>query len=640
MASITAVEFGAGTCALARTSVRRGVVRLSAAEILDPAAFPGIDAFTIALRQTRRTLWLPRRCRVVLWGLPEGANRKDAAIKPLLEPLTNAGFRIERVVSPCNALSALARLKTSRGEGSTCWLAINRGGVAIVVVRPGKQLYSHSFAWDSSVGSTGSQARLLQRYSLVAFLAPEVKRAMAHARTYGTPVDAVVTCGNLPDLRSLTMPLIEELDVEVETLDSLEGLVVTPQTAEKLSEFASAIRLACAAALSRGTRPVDESRQRSRQHRAGEYMRAAALIVAVVGIAAMWYVRTRTPPPLGPMPSPQASAQTPASRIEDRDPKTGKPGDAPRASPIAPRNDAPRASNIAPPSPSVSVPAPAVSVPANKPESNPKKPDSNPTAPSGAPIRDPRIVQPQDAPRASPIAPRNDAPRASNIAPPSPSVSVPVPAVRVPAPAVSVPAKKPESNPKKPESNPPAPSGAPIRDPRIVQPRDARRASPIAPRNDDAPRASPIAPRNDDAPRASPIAPRNDAPRNDAPRTPVPAPRTSVRPAAGLNTAARAADKAEVGTVRAPRLAASRLPLGPTPPLLKEAFPRVTAILVASDRRFATLDGGQIVGIGDLLGRRTVVGMNERSVVFQEPSGLQIRIGLGGRLLGVERVTR
>ena len=182
----------------------------------------------------------------MLWGLPDGATRKDAAVKPLLAPLTNAGFKVDRVVSPCNALAALARLKTSRVEGSTCWLAINRGGVAIVVVRPGKLLYAHSFAWDSTIGASGSQARLLQRYSLVSFLSPEVKRAMAEARKSGTPVDAVVTCGNLPDLRSLTMPLIEELDVEVETLDSLEGLVVKPEVAEKLAESAPAIRLACA----------------------------------------------------------------------------------------------------------------------------------------------------------------------------------------------------------------------------------------------------------------------------------------------------------------------------------------------------------------------------------------------------------
>ena len=65
MASLTAIELGADTCAFARTTVRRGEVHLSAAEILDPAAFPGADAFTVGVRQIRRSLRLPRRCRVV-----------------------------------------------------------------------------------------------------------------------------------------------------------------------------------------------------------------------------------------------------------------------------------------------------------------------------------------------------------------------------------------------------------------------------------------------------------------------------------------------------------------------------------------------------------------------------------------------
>src|SRR5688500_5902522 len=98
LGSLTAVELGADICAFARTSVRRGEIRLTAAEILDPAAFPGMEAFTVAVRQTRRSLGLPRRCRVVVWGLPDGASRRDAAVKPLIEPLTAAGFRVERVV--------------------------------------------------------------------------------------------------------------------------------------------------------------------------------------------------------------------------------------------------------------------------------------------------------------------------------------------------------------------------------------------------------------------------------------------------------------------------------------------------------------------------------------------------------------
>jgi len=71
------------------------------------------------------------------------------------------------------------------------------------------------------------------------------------------------------------------------------------------------------------------------------------------------------------------------------------------------------------------------------------------------------------------------------------------------------------------------------------------------------------------------------------------------------------------------------------PPRLADPVPRVATILVSGDRRYATVDDGQIVGIGDILGRRIVVGIDEQSVVFREPSGLQIRVGLGGRVLSV-----
>ena len=289
MDSITAVEIGADICAFARTSVKDGDVHVWTAGTLDPGEFPGIDAFAAAVRRTRRALKLPRQCRAVVWGLPDGARRRDRIVGPLVEPLTKAGFNVTRVVTPCNALGALARLRASRG--TTCWLSVNRIGVAIVVVRPGKLLYSHSFAWDSSVGASGSQARLLQRYSLVAFLAPEVRRALAAARQKGSVVDSIVTCGNLPDLRALTMPLIEELDMEVETLDSLEGLVVAPETADRLTDTASALRLACAGTVARETRVLDEEKRR--RVRRAERLAAILPLVGVAGVliaaAAIWW---------------------------------------------------------------------------------------------------------------------------------------------------------------------------------------------------------------------------------------------------------------------------------------------------------------------------------------------------------------
>ena len=526
MAVLTAVELGADICALARAAVHADGVHVYAAETLDPAAFPGGGTFTVALRSSRKQLKLPRRCRVVLWGIPEGASRRDPSVKPRLAPIEGAGFHVERVVSPCNALAALARLKTSRGENATCWLAVNRGGVAIVVVRPGKQLYSHSFTWDSTLGNTGSQARLLQRYTLVASLAPEVKRAMAVARQHGTPVDAIVTCGNLPDLRSLTMPLIEELDVEVETLDSLDGLVVKKDAADRLTDLAPAIRLACAGAATRSSRPWDSSRKwKSRAERALLY---AATIVAVAVAGYAWYAWTHRPAP----PPFENRAPAPAQ----------PPAQTPRTQPSA--QPPPRTESTLQPPPA-------------------EAPTSGRTRPS------PEDARPQP-PRPQPSAPAAKPPASS------PSAQAPQPPVRqTPAPR-TVPTPIP--------TPPPSTSST-------------TRRSPV------------------DAPRMPPA----------VNTSPIPADKPPARPAQPVVRT----------TAEQPGRAEPAAPPPSLPPRLSDPVPRIATILVSGERRYATVDGGQIVGIGDILGRRTVVAIDERSVVFREPSGLQIRVGLGGRVLSV-----
>ena len=79
----------------------------------------------------------------------------------------------------------------------------------------------------------------------------------------------------------------------------------------------------------------------------------------------------------------------------------------------------------------------------------------------------------------------------------------------------------------------------------------------------------------------------------------------------------------------------------PTPALLTDPVPRVTAILVSADRRLATLGPeGRIIGVGDTVGRRVVVAIDERTVLLREPSGVRIRVGLGGRVVGIEPAER
>ena len=463
MALITAIELDGDTCALARTAIRGREVTVSAAELLRLTSFPGLEGQVAALRNSRRTLRLPRRCRVVLWGLPDGASPRDPAAAEALAPLVAAGFKVERVVTPCNALGALSRVKSARGDDAICWVAINTAGVAIAAIRPGEQFYARSFGWDSSVGSTGSQARLLQRYSLVAFLAPEVRRAIASAREIGYPVRAVVTCGNLPDLRSLTMPLIEELDTEVETLDSLDGLLVPPAALERLSEVAAAIRVACAGVLARRTRPWDAAK-RAAAHRAAAWMRAAAVIALLAGLvgAYMFYGWWRAP-----RAASRSSLGNTVARVTPPPPHTN---------PVAPA--APTTGRASPPTPT----------------------DTVSVAPAAA--------QPKPAPAAPPPAQ------------PKPAPAAPPPAQRKPAPAAPAPAREPPST---------------------------------------------------------------------EPRRPQPTP-------------------------------------------LTDRLPRVTAILIANDRQFATIDDGRVVAVGDRIGRRVVVRIDERAVTLREPSGARVRVGLDRRL--------
>jgi hypothetical protein len=58
---------------------------------------------------------------------------------------------------------------------------------------------------------------------------------------------------------------------------------------------------------------------------------------------------------------------------------------------------------------------------------------------------------------------------------------------------------------------------------------------------------------------------------------------------------------------------------------LKDPLPAIDTILVSSDRRMAVIDGA-FVGIGDTLGRRTVVRIEVDAVFFREPSGLEVRV--------------
>ena len=100
-------------------------------------------------------------------------------------------------------------------------------GAVIAIVRGATVLYSRTIAWKYDPAPRTNREQLLQRYVLVMHLAPELQHGMSVVKeTHGASVRTVITCGNLAERRALTMPLSDELRLEVETLDSVRPATV------------------------------------------------------------------------------------------------------------------------------------------------------------------------------------------------------------------------------------------------------------------------------------------------------------------------------------------------------------------------------------------------------------------------------
>ncbi len=205
------------------------------------------DAHVVLSRQRVRDASGARRDIVLV----AAAARED--IESRLAPLVEAGFAIHAVTTPALALAALARGRPdSRPFSATAYLALCRRGGALAIMRDSTLLFARDFFWSCQEEPASTRRRLLERYVFVTKLGPELQQAFETVRrNYGIPVDQILTCGDMPDLRSLAMPLIEELDVEVETLDSLAGIdgAALPEPAEGFHEQVAALRLACALAV-------------------------------------------------------------------------------------------------------------------------------------------------------------------------------------------------------------------------------------------------------------------------------------------------------------------------------------------------------------------------------------------------------
>lgn len=175
------------------------------------------------------------------------ASRQEVSER--LEPIEAAGFRVEGVTTPCGALWSQALLRQSEAANEVqAYVALGAKQSAIAMFCRGLLLYARDVNWGYTDGAAGEDAAAPDRYELAARLALELRHSFLYLKQYwDEEVSEVLLAGDMPEIRSLTVPLIERLNVEVETLDTLNGYDLT-SLPPGFSDQIAAFRLASAVA--------------------------------------------------------------------------------------------------------------------------------------------------------------------------------------------------------------------------------------------------------------------------------------------------------------------------------------------------------------------------------------------------------
>ncbi len=156
-----------------------------------------------------------------------------------IQPVTDAGFVVEGVLTPGAGVDG-RRPRTARPMPGTAgaFVALGSRATCLAIVRDGLLLFSRELPWgyDADAAPDAVGARL----------ASELRRSVLFFKqTFRASVDHVGLCGDMPNLRALTAPLGEALNIPVQTADSLTGIDAhaVPEPAERFRAEIAALRL-------------------------------------------------------------------------------------------------------------------------------------------------------------------------------------------------------------------------------------------------------------------------------------------------------------------------------------------------------------------------------------------------------------
>ena len=378
----------------------------------------------------------------------KGANRQPVVlalasaddVSAAVQPLRDAGVRIQSVITPADALLGLARSRQAFAVpgGIEAYVALDETATCVALVRDGSLLSARELPWGYADGTGAlapSAADVSRRDDLAARLVDELTEFLTTVGADDSAVAQVSICGGLPELRTMTVPLMERLDVEVEALDSLFGIDVEhlPEPADEFREQASALRLAWAAAADwRG--PINLMRHRRRRTRRVAVARAAVVAGVAAGLGTGWAIQqsawwqATTPQPVARRtPAATAAGDVACARARDRDASAG----------AAERRRHRRIRTPVPPAPTAAPPAIAVAPPPSNATASARPPALPPAPAPPAARATPPACRPPPAARVTPPAATPPVARVTPPVAPPPAARVTPPAARVTPPAAA-----------------------------------------------------------------------------------------------------------------------------------------------------------------------------------------------------------
>jgi Tfp pilus assembly PilM family ATPase len=271
--------------------------------LLPPAAAPA-DLEAMARREVRaasgNTAANPSADGIVIGSLRDEGRREVGYVSVASEemnarllPLVDAGFVIETAVTPAVAHASIVRQRrASLPDAITAVLSVNGRATALTVLRGTVVLFARELPWGDETEQAEHAASGVFAATFAARLASELRRSLVYLKqSHRVDVTRVLVCGDVPDVRALTGPLMHELDVEVETLDLPDDLDLSrlQEPADRFSARLGAWRTALALATDPAPpvnlmpRDVNASRSAPRlQRRLGAAV-AAGLLIAAAG---------------------------------------------------------------------------------------------------------------------------------------------------------------------------------------------------------------------------------------------------------------------------------------------------------------------------------------------------------------------